>query len=116
MEESLDELYQKFIESRKRKLSELIDVQDQMSIAEEVSRIKRTQSNLESRIRDTESDVVATKISSEIRANSSFLMEVMGVGKENLTVLNQSTTQVLPTAQSTSAVGVIEAISFDEED
>lgn len=116
MEESLDELYQRFLESRKRKLRELIEVQDQMSIAEEVSRIKRAQSNLESHLRDTDSPIAATKLSSEIRANSGFLMEVMGVGKENLTVMNQSANPVLPTAQSTSAVGVIEAISFDEED
>ena len=115
MEESLDELYQRFLESRKKKLRELIEVQDQMSIAEEVSRIKRTQRSLEDLMESTESAVAATKLSGEIRANSNFLMEVMGVGKENLTVMNQSANSVLPSAQSTSAVGVIEAISFDEE-
>lgn len=116
MEESLDELYQKFLESRKRKLKELIEVQDQMSIAEEVSRVKRTQSMLESHLRDTESPMAATKLSSEIRANSGFLMEVMGVGGEQMKQINQTAVApVLSNQQSNVQIGVIEGISFDEE-
>ena len=115
MEESLDELYQKFLESRKRKIKELIEVQDQMSIAEEVSRVKRTQSMLESHLRDTDSPVAATKLSSEIRANSGFLMEVMGVGGEQMKQINQTATPVLPNEQATVQIGVIEGINFEEE-
>ena len=115
MEESLDELYQRFIESRKRKIKELIEVQEQMSIAEEVSRVKRTQSMLESHLRDTDSPIAATKLSSEIRANSDFLMEVMGVGGEQMKQINQTATPVLPNQQSNYQVGVIEGISFEEE-
>lgn len=115
MEESLDELYQKFLESRKRKLKELIEVQDQMSIAEEVSRVKRTQNMLESHLRDTDSPIAATKLSSEIRANSGFLMEVMGVGGEQMKQINQNATPVIPNQQSAVQIGVIEGISFDEE-
>ena len=115
MEESLDELYQKFLESRKNKLRELIEVQEQMSIAEEVSRVKRTQNMLESHLRDTDSPIAATKLSSEIRANSGFLMEVMGVGGEQMKQINQTATPVLPNQQSNYQVGVIEGISFEEE-
>lgn len=115
MEESLDELYQKFLESRKRKLRELIEVQDQMSIAEEVSRVKRTQEMLVSHLRDTDSAIAATKLSSEIRANSGFLMEVMGVGGEQMKQINQSTTVLPQTSAANGEIGVIEAIEFDEE-
>lgn len=115
MEESLDELYNQFIESRKRKIRELIEVQNGMSIAEEVSHVKRAQNELESLLSETDSPMAATKISSEIRANAVFMMDVMGVGKEQLTAMNQSaSTPVLPT-QEAKQIGVIEDISFEEE-
>lgn len=115
MEESLDELYQKFLVSRKNKLRELIEVQDQMSIAEEVSRIKKTQSMLELHLKDTDSPIAATKLSSEIRANSGFLMDIMGVGGEQMKQINQTAVPVLPNQQSAVQIGVIEGISFEEE-
>lgn len=115
MEESLDELYKQFIESRKRKIRELIEVQNGMSIAEEVSHVKKAQNSLESLLSETDSPMAATKISSEIRANAVFMMDVMGVGKEQLTAMNQSaSTPVLPT-QEAKQIGVIEDISFEEE-
>ena len=115
MEESLDDLYKQFIESRKRKIKELIEVQNELSIANEVSRVMRTQDCLESLLKDTDSPIAATKLSSEIRANSSFMMDVMGVGKEQLTTMNQAaSTPVLPT-QEAKQIGVIEDISFEED-
>lgn len=116
MEESLDELYQKFLESRKKKLKELIEVQDQMSIAEVVSHVKNAQNELESHLKETDSPIAATRITNEIRANSDFLMEVMGVGSEQMKQINQTATPVLPNQQSNYQVGVIEGISFEEED
>lgn len=70
---------------------------------------------LESHLRDTDSPIAATKLSSEIRANSGFLMEVMGVGGEQMKQINQNATPVIPNQQSAVQIGVIEGISFDEE-
>lgn len=116
MEESLDELYQKFLESRKRKLRELIEVQDQLSIAEVVSHVKNAQDELESHLKDTDSPIAATRLTNEIRANSDFLMEVMGVGSEQMKQLNQTAAPVLPNQEASYQVGVIEGINFEEEE
>ena len=86
-----------------------------MSIANEVSRVMRTQDCLESLLRDTDSPIAATKLSSEIRSNSMFMMDVMGVGKEQLSMVNQAaTTPVLPNDES-KQIGVIEDIEFEDK-
>ena len=106
MEESLDDLYKQFVESRKRKIKELIEIQDQMSIADEVSRVRSAQDCLESLLKETDSPIAATKLSSEIRANSSFMMEVMGLGKEQLTTMNQSANSPVLPNEEVKQIGV----------
>ena len=114
MEESLDDLYKQFVESRKRKIKELIEIQDQMSIAYEVSSVRSAQDCLESLLKETDSPIAATKLSSEIRANSSFMMEVMGLGKEQLTTMNQAANSPVLPNEEVKQIGVIEDISFEE--
>lgn len=111
MEESLDELYQQFVECRKKKIKELIEVQSQMSVAEEVSHVKRAQNALQSHLEATDSAIAAAKISSEIRANANFMMDVMGLGKEQLLAQNQT---VLPEAKPVAQIGVIESVEFED--
>lgn len=111
MEESLDELYQQFVECRKKKIKELIEVQSQMSVAEEVSHVKRAQNALEQLISETDSGMVASNLAKEIRANASFMMDVMGLGKEQLLAQNQT---VLPEAKPVAQIGVIESVEFED--
>lgn len=111
MEESLDELYQQFVECRKKKIKELIEVQSQMSVAEEVSHVKRAQNALQSHLESTDSAIAAAKISSEIRANANFMMDVMGLGKEQLLAQNQT---VLPESKPVAQIGVIESVEFED--
>lgn len=111
MEESLDELYQQFVECRKKKIKELIEVQSQMSVAEEVSHVKRAQNALEQLLSETDSSVSAAKLSSEIRANANFMMDVMGLGKEQLVAQTQT---VLPEPKPVAQIGVIESVEFED--
>lgn len=111
MEESLDELYQQFVECRKKKIKELIEVQSQMSVAEEVSHVKRAQNALQSHLEATDSAIAAAKISSEIRANANFMMDIMGLGKEQLVAQNQT---VLPEPKPVAQIGVIESVEFED--
>ena len=111
MEESLDELYQQFVECRKKKIKELIEVQSQLSVAEEVSHVKRAQNALEQLISETDSGMVASNLAKEIRANANFMMDVMGLGKEQLSSQNQT---VLPEAKPVAQIGVIESVEFED--
>lgn len=123
MEESLDELYRQFVECRKKKIKELIEVQSSMSVAEEVSHVKRAQIALEQLLSETDSSVSASKLSSEIRANANFMMDVMGLGKEQIIAQNQT---VLPESNTAianntalanniiSQIGVIESVGFED--
>ena len=111
MEESLDELYQQFVECRKKKIKELIEVQSQMSVAEEVSHVKRAQNALEQLISETDSGMVASNLAKEIRANANFMMDVMGLGKDQLSAQNQT---VLPESKPVVQIGVIESVEFED--
>lgn len=123
MEESLDELYKQFVECRKKKIKELIEVQSSMSVAEEVSHVKRAQNALEQLLSETDSSVSASKLSSEIRANANFMMDVMGLGKEQIiaqtqTVLpesnNAAINAAIPAKNVISQIGVIESVEFED--
>lgn len=111
MEESLEELYQQFVECRKQKIKELIEVQSQMSVAEEISHVKRAQNALEQLISETDSGMVASNLAKEIRANANFMMDVMGLGKEQLSSQNQT---VLPEPKPVAQIGVIESVEFED--
>ena len=98
MEESFEELYEQFLKCRKEKIKELIEVQSQISIAEEVSHVRRAQNSLQSHLEATDSDV-------------------MGVGKDQLSYINQNQNQtVLPTSQAidVAQIGMIENVEFED--
>lgn len=117
MEESFEELYEQFLNCRKEKIKELIEVQSQLNIAEEVSHVKGAQIALKTRLEEADSAIAAAKLSSEIRANASFMMDVMGVGKEQLTAINQNQNQaVIPSSQSidVAKLGMIENVEFED--
>lgn len=114
MEESLDELYKQFVECRKKKIKELIEVQSQMSVAEEVSYVKQAQNNLMQILSETDSAVSASKLSSEIRANANFMMDVLGLGKEQLSAQNQMALPSPTPVANIPQIGVIESVEFED--
>lgn len=114
MEESLDELYKQFVECRKQKIKELIEVQSQMSVAEEVSHVKRAQNALEQLISETDSGMVASNLAKEIRANATFMMDVMGLGKEQLSAHNQMALPSPTPVSNIPQIGVIESVEFED--
>lgn len=114
MEESLDELYKQFVECRKKKIKELIEVQSQISVAEEVSYVKRAQTVLGQILSETDSAVSASKLSSEIRSNANFMMDVMGLGKEQLSAQNQSVLPEPKPVANIPQIGVIENVEFED--
>lgn len=116
MEESLEELYQQFVECRKQKIKELIEVQSQMSVAEEVSHVKRAQNALEQLISETDSGMVASNLAKEIRANANFMMDVMGLGKEQMAMINTNQNQSVLPGQTIDVpkIGMIEDVEFED--
>lgn len=82
-----------------------------MSVAEEVSHVKRAQNALEQLISETDSGMVASNLAKEIRANANFMMDVMGLGKEQLLAQNQT---VLPESKPVAQIGVIESVEFED--
>jgi len=116
--QSLESLYQEFVATRMEKLKELIECQKQLSVAQELSNVKRAQEQLVTRIAETESDVVATKLSNEIRQNAEFMMGAMGLmeTKSPLTINSQAPSINPNSTIETESVRRIEAIDFEEED
>lgn len=116
MENSLDELYEEWLEAKVKVMKETIEVQKGLSVAKEVSRVLASQERLEDAARTEENPLVQLKLSEGIKSNSEFLLGVAGVYDSKQGAVVNPMQQVGGPQQETKAIDYVEAINFEEDD